>query len=348
MADHKLNIGFLFGAGAESKGNFNLPSGMAYMKETVLYKSNTDSQTKVLSSFFKSKDTRGRIYSSHKINADTRILSNLIYHRAEEDKEFYIKHQETIESYITSSETNELCSLHQMEKKETTRKDPNIAKVFINILKNGVFDAISRSENPFLDQLLPAAADGSDEIDFSIGIAGLLDGYFHTIIDPQRYGRIRFSKVMNYYWACYFSITKAIVAHLRKDDSDLFSEYVDDEKNLNPVLTLRKIGLFTRDLYGAEVQSGCEQSYYYRINKKLNEKCALFHCDEIATTNYFKFTDILRTNTIHLNGELKFFEFPGSLDIVDLLETDKTIDGSELFFPFIFGQSLVKPIVHER
>lgn len=45
-----------------------------------------------------------------------------------------------------------------------------------------------------------------------------------------------------------------------------------------------------------------------------------------------------------MNGQLNLFEYPETLDVMPMrkMQTDDTM----LFFPFIFGQSLVKPIVH--
>lgn len=34
--DGKKKIAFLFGAGAEGKGNFNMPTGAKYLEETLL------------------------------------------------------------------------------------------------------------------------------------------------------------------------------------------------------------------------------------------------------------------------------------------------------------------------
>ena len=47
--------------------------------------------------------------------------------------------------------------------------------------------------------------------DLNIGVAGSLDSYFHTIIDPYKYSVVRFSKIFNYYWACYFAILQDVL-----------------------------------------------------------------------------------------------------------------------------------------
>ncbi len=47
-----------------------------------------------------------------------------------------------------------------------------------------------------------------------------------------------------------------------------------------------------------------------------------------------------------MNGQLKLFECPELLEVVDL--TDDHIDTSTFHFPFLFGQSLVKPIINRR
>ena len=42
----KKQVAFLFGAGAEGKGNFNLPSGIDFMRDSYLNKDLYNKQTK--------------------------------------------------------------------------------------------------------------------------------------------------------------------------------------------------------------------------------------------------------------------------------------------------------------
>ncbi len=44
-----------------------------------------------------------------------------------------------------------------------------------------------------------------------------------------------------------------------------------------------------------------------------------------------------------LNGQLKLFEIPETLEVIDI--TQENLPNDKLYFPFIFGQSYTKPIV---
>ena len=50
-------------------------------------------------------------------------------------------------------------------------------------------------------------------------------------------------------------------------------------------------------------------------------------------------------NIAFINGQLKWFEIPGYLEIVDITK-ESPQEKNYLYFPFIFGQSKIKPIVH--
>ncbi len=71
------------------------------------------------------------------------------------------------------------------------------------------------------------------------------------------------------------------------------------------------------------------------------------------TTNYFnlceKVMGLCSESVAYINGQLKNFEFPEILEVRDVIEFESDSGGfgnEHLFFPFIFGQSFVKPIVH--
>ena len=59
-------------------------------------------------------------------------------------------------------------------------------------------------------------------------VGGLLDSYFHTIIDPIKYDVKRFSKILNYYWACYFTIIYDILKYFNKKNK--YDRYFKGDK----------------------------------------------------------------------------------------------------------------------
>ena len=109
---------------------------------------------------------------------------------------------------------------------------------------------------------------------------------------------------------------------------------------------IANIGDFTKLIYNSNANNS-DSSYYSIIKtylKKAENKRLIPY--GVATTNYFNFVETLCKNPIYLNGQLKYFEFPEVLEVHDLKE--KRVLNDRIFFPFIFGQSLVKPLVNEK
>lgn len=192
---------------------------------------------------------------------------------------------------------------------------------------------------------------------------GLLDGYFHTIINPKKHGIRNFFKVFNYYWFCYFTMIEDIINSNVIDTSSLKKYYIEvpdgkDDNNKKRELKyeyiLNNISEFTRDLYKLDVKPNID-TYYKLLKKKCKEQNIK---PNIVTTNYYKFCEILVDSKseepsdskdgqpIYLNGQLKDFEFPVTLEVQDFEKMNDSISSRKLFFPFIWGQSYVKPIVH--
>lgn len=66
------------------------------------------------------------------------------------------------------------------------------------------------------------------------------------------------------------------------------------------------------------------------------------------TSNYYRYAELLgeKDQIAYLNGELKLFEFPEILTIGDVSDDSyDSIIREKLFFPFILGQSMLKPVI---
>jgi len=296
-------------------------------------------------------------------------MFKLLFSKALIDRIFLEKHMDTLEGLFSENQVKELgeiIGIHDKKKEKTIDKDQkkSIKKEFYEILcskikyyndiKSPLWRDFFREEN--------------NEIgcDVSIALGGVLDGYFHTIIDPCKYGSINFSKVFNYYWGCYFSIVEKVVAYLIKfEENATLKRFVSATGILDYDEILKHIDIFTKLLYQCTISNTYNiqtqnSSYYKYINDafsgnlsddiwlRMKDKIELMQCVGVITTNYYKFAEIVSDKVAYVNGELKLFEFSELLEIVDFSEEDMTEDRAlKLFFPFIFGQSFVKPIVHE-
>ena len=104
--------------------------------------------------------------------------------------------------------------------------------------------------------------------------------------------------------------------------------------------------MLTKEIYQTPLPK--KRSYYEAIAEYLDDKDTKLA--GVLTTNYFNLAEsVLKGRTkngcAYLNGQLKWMEKPESLEVFDLVEKKPETD---LYFPFIFGQSLTKPIVHEK
>lgn len=341
--ESKKKLAFLFGAGAEI--DLKLPGGFKYLKESILLSyDDKDNSSKelltALSQFFKEKyffkDNTNLIQEYYKYGKYVlcdkkfkfRLYAEFVFDQKKE-KEFY---PEDLRNKIF--ENGNLKS-----DKDSCISD--IKKAFENDKKETDFFRKCKTE---FDKTVN---DANVSIEINRYIAGVLDFYFHTIINPVKFGSQRFSKIFNYYWACYFSIVNGILKNLDKTDS-LYEEFYENGKLCYKKI-LEKISDFTDSLYKKDLFED-KVSYYHYIKKYLHGK-QNYSLSGVITTNYFDFAERelkeLGGNFAYPNGQLKLFEFPESLEVKNIIESkDFKTDGSCLFFPFIFGQSYVKPIIH--
>lgn len=326
-------VAFLFGAGAE-RPCFKLPTGTEFLEKTLYQdqEKSGDKFRKALKGFFTGKYFDYYKYTAHHINTD-------------------------IYKFMLEKIIRKNCVDSQKSEEETAAllKKSRRAEVLKEFKKNPKsYDDI---KNQFLKDILKEYKDNMDSLK-DVGSAGLLDSYFYTIINPPKYSKINFSKIFNYYWSCYFAIAEAILKSLEKKNI-LGSEIEEFYKNgnLEYKKIISKINAFTRTLYSykPKILSSYNDSYYACIKNFLKENGDEFELHGTATTNYFLFPEILLENpekTAYLNGKMSLFEFPELLEVRDFSEQKENkvspISAEHIFFPFIFGQSYLKPVVDRR
>lgn len=349
MSD-RINVAFLFGAGAEQgTSNFNMPTGSQYMKNTMfdgeLQKNIGDS----LEKFWGKQKYFDNSYKYEKnfIAPNKLMFQNLLQEKALRNEDFLkdnIKYIASIldgysikelkvkygeDKYDFKSSHNITYTTFKNEFKEILTKKKDERKINSNLLKSLFYDR-----------------NGTIDFDFNICTAGYMESYFHTIINPNKYGKIKFSKVFNYYWICYFVILKEILKYLRRTPNNMHEFLESEDLGYNTILC--NINKITKLLYSDSIDICKTGSYYDLIAKKFKDMKGYIDCVGVATTNYYRFCEIITKQPIYLNGQLKYFEFPEILEVKDAsIENASDFTGEKLFFPFIFGQSLIKPIVSD-
>lgn len=356
-------ICYLFGAGAEGKGNYGIINGFEYFKKTLFINSMDDVYHNLFDflsekQYFRINDSFYK-YEKRIISISIRTLEMFLIN--------YIDNRYDVNDGFEENEKNEIVNIFsydfvkELDEKYNLNIDLKSYDNNQNIKQKNIYrnKAISELKKIFTcDTILYNELEteilkkiffdnfGKVIRDINVGVPNLLDSYFHTIINPIKYGSYNFSKIFNYYWTCYFVIIKNIIASMSAKNKKLFSDYIEKDK-LNCQKVVLNINDFTTKLYSInDNQNG--STYYDLIRKKTNEfnnKLTDEIQNSVITTNYYKFIEILDENPSYLNGNLKMFELPELLEVVDF--TNNKLDWNKnLFFPFIFGQSLVKPIVH--
>ena len=354
----KKKVAFFFGAGAEGKGNFDIVSGYEYLKQSLFPQKDTYQSS--LSNFFNNKNcyfSSGYDYTEHTFNGRDFILRNIIRAKCENDINFLNKNIDYIREILTDTEKSSIKECYKKRgeyhkwlelnlKKINKEKDKQkINAEFEDILTEKIKYYIELKTD-FLKNLFKNCDGGRIEYDLNVGVGGILDSYFHTIINPQKYGKVKFSKIFNYYWACYFAILTPVISLLKKKTNNIPEEWMITDSALNYNHILNNIHEVTKRLYSQDMTAlDIEGTYYCLIKNELDPYKKDIECIGVITTNYYKFCERICNKAVYLNGQLKYFEFPEILEVKDISEEDILKD--KIFFPFIFGQSLVKPIINK-
>lgn len=353
-----IKVAFMFGAGAEGTKNFDLPLGGAFQTNTLITNKDKEKEKKALKEYFKNEYHSDSIYDK---SSRERILKCSLENYLQSLDKTRLKliskqEDEYYQAILSKTSYKEIFD----HKNYQDNKNLNLECLALwdDIIEYMAGREVKYQEiinndhfSFFLDKLIVR---NDDTLEFSeyIVLSLLLDEKFHTIIDRYRYGIKKFYKVFNYYWHCYFYIVKAVISYYLNEDKEknlkILEEYINIDKyinnneiELNYLKILENINEFTKSLYGLNLNN--ENCYYHYINKKFNEQIV-----GVITTNYFSFCQkYFGENVAYINGQLKYFEFCDDLEVNDASKDNDVFTKEKLFFPFIFGQSYVKPIIHE-
>ncbi|MDY5684154.1 MAG: hypothetical protein SPG48_11435 [Treponema sp.] len=349
-----MNITFLFGAGAEGKGNFGLPSGLSFLK-TVFF--DDEIKSKVLD-VLEEKFSRKAYFGDPSVkwrrdtfDAKEVLLKAYLVEKSKKDKVFFKNYSYILKGIVSKTALDDLETLHtennEKSSSECREKIDSFKGEFYKIIKQEIenYTDIKNDINKNLFKCISDNDNGID-IDYSLGLPSFLDQYFHTIANPKKYSVIKFNKIFNFYWICYFSILDSVVKSIPQDilEKDQFlNKLVDSSGNIDYGHIMENIKDVTKALYDLNLENINDKCYYSIIKEKIKKGDKV----NVVTTNYYKYSELLlaseNESVIHLNGKLPLFEIPESLEVIDVRDTELPED--KLFFPFIFGQSMVKPLV---
>lgn len=347
---------FLFGAGAEGKGNYNLPNGPQFMKKSFLDKELKEALTNALKNHFGGSYFSGSYsYSvdSYLVNPTFRSILKKWINQTCKDPDYYDKYEHDIRRVMNRDDLKELRrSIGLKEIKRDSEKDNDsddesgnddkIIEVFRSLFNpEETFNRVE-IENSIRGSILESFVSkiGDEGVTFIPGletsISHILDGHFHTIINPAKFGRIKFSKVFNYYWSIFFAIYGPIAEIWgKKKITDYGQELRSLKKNIE--------GLYENSAkIGSTIsQKNRQKTYYESIVDEFKGR----PITGVLTSNYFSFAEIITDKVAYLNGQLRLFEIPEALEVIDIKGQGQDFPKDKLYFPFIMGQSYTKPII---
>ena len=324
-----MKVSFFFGAGAEAIGNFDLPTGNEFMKSTLFSKNEKSNLFDGLNNYFEGKTIKlGKheyIYSRHCLdskNTMKELLKNWLRIQNENNSDFNKKYEPHLSQYI-NSRTKDKMAVNIFRDNED-----EILRQFSKKIKSDDYKVTNEVVRNIFDE----------NSSVSSAVGSLLDKHFHTIVNPGKFGPNNFSRIFNYYWSCYFAVVEPITNRL-----ELNYKYRDSNNNFDYFGYLSNINDFSKELYGPSVRESLkflEPNSYYNIIKEyyVNREIDI---TGILTTNYYLFPEIVHEKVAYLNGRLDLFEVPEKLLVTEY----ETHLSNDVFFPFVFGQSYLKPIV---
>ena len=378
---HSNKMAFLFGAGAEA--GYELPTGDLFVRETILTKNDklltalkdfysSTNDTLILNNWF--SDYRKESVSSNEIGRliIVKTISLLIRISPKEFDNCSESLRWAIEQYFSEKEFDDIKEEPIVKDFEglsnfsfSRNVDSNLLKLTMNWLKlpekksleDGHAELLLKENITLVEMNSKLINEHPTLINLvreNMNSYGALERYFHTIINPKKYGPNNFWKLINYYWQAYFSVTIPVCNFLINNQPEFFEplglilneenepkEIVQSEENYS--LILNNIEFFCEKLWSESafaLYRDKENHYYQQEMVKSAEG--------IITTNYTPLLCSINTEPqrlAYVNGKLNLFEFPYELSVFDF-SVKNHCPKHKMFFPFIFGTSAIKPIVH--
>lgn len=303
----KTKISFFFGAGAEM--DFNVHSGYEFMIKTMYSVPNSYkdiiSKNTINSKYYLTKKSIISDYFAEKFVKDIKRLAN----KRNEEIEMLLEELKVLlksSKYIVLLNSINDLNNNKLNKSKIYRK----IKEIIDYEKE-YLSYINRSLewNKF---------------------SNILDSYFHNLIDFDNSNKFDYDKVVNYYWFCFLDILTCLREIDLIDNSKLYTLY-------DYVKYCKKISITDK----LEKHFNFDASYY----KLIKEHFKSYNINCVVTTNYTRLSSYILNgkNTYNIHGRLDYYEFPDEFRFCKNVRL-KDLKENKVF-PFILGQSSVKPII---
>lgn len=327
-------ITILFGAGAEGKGQFNLPSGEGFKRDVVLA-----NNVASFANLFLQKAESGITLSNGTIisHNSSSILYQTIVERQEIDADI-------LEILFPNQDDRDIAKSYLRNKQDKNADaSETINRAFAGLYKNNFYDAIKSQKGDIESKAISYFLKHA-------GIYSFLDSLFNYLRKPDSYKK-ECARVIKVYYAALLSILNGMSNSLDKNEDErllnMYSELIAGKKTSDvPEKLLAEVieGFQTAIINKSLSLTDAERNklYYYNVRKlsEYNDSCI-----SCVTTNYTN----IGQQIINLPDD-RFSYLHGKLGLFEELETKRIstitqIDLKKTVFPYLLVQSGVKPII---
>lgn len=319
----KKKVVFLFGAGAEGKGQYGMPSGTTFKREVICAKQKIKEFVK---SFNMSSDNDG-VEVIDKIN-DGSLLSSRKYTslsqtiRENIGKESDFDMNDFPKDLVESNKKAIKVIINYLNYKADDKgKNKKYRNAFYEVYKEEVFDKINKpnaDKNTILEWFLDKACIYSD-----------IDGLFNCLRKPNNY-KTSTARLVKLYYSAFLTMV----------GKELFDSSNDNRLKFKEIMA---------KYYEMTINNAKNDTYYRSIKKYKDDNPN--DSIKVITTNYtelaereigLKYKQKQNDDEIaYLHGRLNLFENVFTKEVKEITSFQDT----DFIMPFIMVQSGVKPIV---
>ena len=322
-----MKITFLFGAGAEGKGQIDMPFGNEFKKDIVI----ADNVVPFMNGINKSASHILPIKAGTNLahNSSGVLYQTIVERQADDtnciDKLFSEESEkQTVRAYLDYKAG---ISIFDKDTKSDLSND------FAALYKNNFYECIKKGvSTPQIEYFLKHA-----------GIYAYLDGLFGYLRKPEKYPK-ECARVVKLYYSALYSVLKSIGKRNNPaaTNDDICSCLLSmDRETLSNFIAEQQTAI-VEDIRKTKIKTYYGCIYDLKIQcKEKNQKIDI----SVVNLNYTIFAEqiigVNLENIAYLHGKLGLFEELKSKRIAPLLELDPT----ETVFPYLLVQSGVKPII---
>ncbi|MBR4207855.1 MAG: hypothetical protein IKQ88_04630 [Lachnospiraceae bacterium] len=317
-----MNICFLFGAGAEGKGQIGLPQGAEFKRSIILGKDISTFSRNFSNIRIKDVEVDNGTILKHN---STSVLYQALFEKKEKSSKTW---DEIIENYFPGIKEDSVKKYIEYK----VNKSGDGEKIYEDFRKFYYKNVYQKLKEERIDKGLDAFLNDAC-------ICSYYDSLFNYLRKPELYAKEVINVIKIYYGALkciYEGMIKAVKAD---NNANIYEKILSEKVDKNSV-----VECINRIENEVIEKINIEKTYYYEIRKFKNKSSNVNVW--VTTTNYTHFAkkiiDVEDEHMHYLHGEFGKFENLYTKEIKSL----KDFEVDEIIFPYLLVQSGIKPVIN--